>query len=62
MILRCAFSVQVASAFDAVRREFGRAYDASRQVLDARTLGDALNNTPYAPDIRWAEIGRTTAA
>ena len=45
-----------------VRREFGRAYDASRQVLYARTLGDALNNTPYAPDIRWAESGRTTAA
>lgn len=25
-----------------IRREFGRAYDASRQVLDSRTLADAL--------------------
>ena len=25
-----------------IRREFGRAYDASRQVLDARTIADAL--------------------
>lgn len=29
-----------------IRREFGRAYDASRQVLDSRTIGDALNDTP----------------
>ncbi|HKT84889.1 MAG TPA: Rrf2 family transcriptional regulator [Novosphingobium sp.] len=25
-----------------IRREFGRAYDASRQVLDSRTIADAL--------------------
>lgn len=30
-----------------IRREFGRAYDASRRVLDARTIGDALANAPY---------------
>lgn len=30
-----------------IRREFGRAYDASRQVLDSRTLADALHNNPY---------------
>ena len=34
-----------------IRREFRRAYDASRQVLDSRTLGDALNNNTYTPDI-----------
>jgi len=28
----------------AIRREFGRAYDASRQVLDSRTIADALRN------------------
>lgn len=26
----------------AIRREFGRAYDAYRRILDSRTLGDAL--------------------
>lgn len=30
-----------------IRREFGRAYDASRRVLDARTIGDALANIPF---------------
>jgi len=34
-----------------IRREFGRAYDASRQVLDTRTIADALRDTPYAPGI-----------
>ena len=29
-----------------IRREFGRAYDASRSVLDSRTIGDALTNSP----------------
>ena len=38
-----------------VRREFGRAYDASRQVLEERTLADALHNTPYLPGIRREE-------
>ncbi len=28
----------------AIRKEFGRAYDASRQVLDSRTIADALRN------------------
>jgi Rrf2 family protein len=31
-----------------IRREFGRAYDASRQVLDGRTLADALANSAYS--------------
>ncbi len=30
-----------------IRREFGRAYDASRAVLDTRTIGDALSDAPY---------------
>jgi Rrf2 family protein len=30
-----------------IRREFGRSYDASRRVLDERTIGDALANAPY---------------
>jgi Rrf2 family protein len=30
-----------------IRREFGRAYDASRQVLDSRTLADALENAAF---------------
>lgn len=34
-----------------IRREFGRAYDASRQVLDTRTIGDALTNAPFGPQI-----------
>jgi Rrf2 family protein len=42
----------------AIRKEFGRAYDASRQVLDSRTIADALrNNTPdsdFLPDERLA--------
>ncbi|MFA7602451.1 MAG: Rrf2 family transcriptional regulator [Novosphingobium sp.] len=32
-----------------IRREFARSYDASRRVLDSRTIGDALNDTSYAP-------------
>lgn len=32
-----------------IRREFARSYDASRRVLDSRTLADALNDTSYAP-------------
>jgi Rrf2 family protein len=31
-----------------IRREFARSYDASRRVLDARTIADALANTPFA--------------
>jgi len=34
-----------------IRREFGRAYEASRQVLDARTIADALADAPYGPAI-----------
>jgi Rrf2 family protein len=34
-----------------IRREFGRAYDASRRVLDERTIGDALSNSPYGNPI-----------
>ena len=34
-----------------IRREFGRAFDASRQVLDSRTLADALGNSAYTPEI-----------
>lgn len=30
-----------------IRREFGRVYDASRRVLDGRTIGDALGGTPF---------------
>jgi Rrf2 family protein len=37
-----------------IRREFARAYDASRQVLDTRTLGDALNNTDIGHEVRRA--------
>lgn len=37
----------VSEAACEIRREFGRAYDASRQVLDARTIADALRNSPY---------------
>jgi DNA-binding IscR family transcriptional regulator len=36
----------VSEATCEIRREFGRAYDASRQVLDSRTIGDALANSP----------------
>jgi Rrf2 family protein len=32
-----------------IRREFARSYDASRQVLDSRTIADALRDTAYAP-------------
>lgn len=34
-----------------IRREFGRAYDASRHVLDTRTIGDALTNAAYG--VTW---------
>jgi len=34
-----------------IRREFGRAYHASRQVLDSRTIADALANTPFGPAV-----------
>jgi Rrf2 family protein len=37
----------VSEATCEIRREFGRAYDASRQVLDSRTIADALANAPY---------------
>jgi len=37
----------VSEATCEIRREFGRAYDASRQVLDSRTLADALANSTY---------------
>lgn len=30
-----------------IRREFGRAYEASRHVLDSRTIADALMDAPY---------------
>ena len=30
-----------------IRREFARSYDASRVVLDTRTIGDALNDAAY---------------
>ncbi len=30
-----------------IRREFGRAYDASRQVLDSRTIADALHDNAF---------------
>lgn len=32
-----------------IRREFARSYDASRQVLDSRTIADALSDASYAP-------------
>jgi len=38
-----------------IRREFGRAYEASRRVLDSRTLADALGDAPAIPDIRQDE-------
>jgi Rrf2 family protein len=37
----------VSEAACEIRREFGRAYDASRRVLDERTLADALADSPY---------------
>ncbi len=39
----------------AIRREFARAYDASRQVLDSRTIADALNDSSVTPEIRYDE-------
>jgi Rrf2 family protein len=39
----------------AIRREFGRSYDASRLVLDSRTIADALRDTPADPDFRYEE-------
>lgn len=38
-----------------LRREFGRAYDASRRVLDSRTIADALGDTPYGVPYRQDE-------
>lgn len=38
-----------------IRREFGRAYEASRSVLDTRTIGDALNDTPHQTPWRREE-------
>lgn len=38
-----------------LRREFGRAYDASRRVLDSRTLGDALVDAPFGVPIAPGE-------
>lgn len=42
-----------------IRREFGRAYDASRQVLDSRTIADALRDGgrdgAATPEIRYDE-------
>lgn len=35
-----------------IRREFGRAYEASRQVLDSRTIADALRDGAAIPEIR----------
>lgn len=42
-----------------LRREFGRAYDASRAVLDSRTIADALANTPIRPIFEgdWRQVG-----
>ncbi|MCP9222360.1 Rrf2 family transcriptional regulator [Erythrobacter sp. LQ02-29] len=38
-----------------IRREFGRAYDASRAVLDNRTIGDALSEgQKQGGEIRWS--------
>jgi Rrf2 family protein len=37
----------VSEAACEIRREFGRAYDASRRVLDERTIADALANAAY---------------
>src|SRR5690606_5403848 len=34
-----------------IRREFARSYDASRKVLDSRTIGDALTNSPMEQPI-----------
>ena len=42
---RCEDCVSEASC--EIRREFGRAYDASRRVLDERTLADALANSAF---------------
>ena len=38
-----------------IRREFGRSYDASRRVLDERTIGDALANTPFGSPLPLEE-------
>lgn len=34
-----------------IRREFARVYDASRRILDGRTIADALHDTPEAIDL-----------
>ncbi len=45
----------VSEATCEIRREFGRAYDASRRVLDSRTLADALRDSPYGMPARADE-------
>lgn len=32
-----------------IRREFARAYDASRRILDSRTIQDALTDSAFSP-------------
>jgi Rrf2 family protein len=47
----------VSEATCEIRREFGRAYDASRQVLDSRTIADALADRPLdIPDERTGRL------
>ena len=41
----------VSEAACEIRREFARSYDASRQVLDSRTIADALNDTSHVPSV-----------
>lgn len=45
----------VSEAHCEIRREFGRSYDASRRVLDARTIGGALANTPFGSPVPLEE-------
>lgn len=40
-----------------IRREFARSYEASRQVLDSRTIADALHESRITP---FADDGRRT--
>lgn len=49
----------VSEAQCALRREFGRAYDAYRRVLDNRTIADALTNAPLFEE--WADDDRKRA-
>ena len=41
----------VSEAACEIRREFARSYDASRLVLDTRTIADALNDTSFVPAV-----------